>query len=85
MQKLEDIVHTNDRDYHLVKRTDTKAMYQSEDGVIEVFKIEILPEQEIYGTLYPEREKYPNTNCFGVSAFCYTSRMDLANLKYESL
>lgn len=85
MQKLEDIVHTNDRDYHLVKRTDTKAMYKSEDGVIEVFKIEILPEQEIYGTWYPEREKYPHSEAFGRNAFCYTSRMDLAELKYESL
>lgn len=85
MQKLENIVHTNDRDYHLVKRTDTKAMYQSDDGVIEVFKIEILPEQEIYGTLYPEREKYPSSERFGVSAWCHTSRMDLAELKYQSL
>ena len=85
MQRLENIVHTNDRDYRLVKRTDTKAMYQSDDGVIEVFKIEILPEQEIYGTLYPEREKYPSAERFGVCAFCYTSRMDLAELKYQSL
>lgn len=85
MKQLDLEIKTNGRTYTQVKRTDTKAMYKSDDGVIEVFKIKIAPAAEIYGKQYPDRESYPGNELFGVSAYCYSSREDLAELKYNSL
>jgi hypothetical protein len=85
MKVLDTVIETNDRTYRLIKRTNTKAFYKSDDGVMEIFKIEILPEQNIYGRDYPEREKYPRDEDFGKSAWCYSSSVELAEAKYESL
>jgi hypothetical protein len=55
--------------YELVERTDNVAMHKSDDGVMEVFKIKILPPAEIYGREYPEREVSPPDEDFGKIAF----------------
>ena len=67
------------------KRDEAKAMYKADDGVIEVFKIKILPESEIYGKKYLEREGYPSNEDFGKIAWYYSSMGDLAEDKYNSL
>ena len=79
MEQLDIEVQTNNRVYRLVKRTTSKAMYKSDDGVIEVFKIKVAPEQEIYGRTYPEREVYPNSEDFGRIAWCYNGKSEDSN------
>ena len=85
MKQLENEYTAHNRVYKLVKRTDKVAMFKSDDGVVEVFKIKILPATEIYGREYPERESSPSDEDFGKIAWCYTNRIDLAELKYKQL
>ena len=89
MEKLSETYTAHNREYNLVKRTDAKAMYKSSCGIIEVFKIKVLPAGEIYGRIYPERESPPNDNDFGVIAFCYNGKTEEsiknAEIKYNSL
>ena len=85
MKQLENEYTAHNRVYKLVKRTDKVAMFKSEDGVVEVFKIKILPAAEIFGREYPERESSPSDEDFGVLAWTYTSRYDKAELKYKQL
>ena len=59
---------------YLVDRTDKKAWYRRDDNVHEVFKIDIAPEQEVFGRKYPERERYPSNEDFGRIAWCYTKQ-----------
>lgn len=85
MERLSETYTAHNRKYNLVKRTDTKAMYKSPCGIVEVFKIKVLPAGEIYGRMYPERESSPNDNDFGVIAWCYSSDYQKAEDKYNSL
>ena len=86
MQKLEESYNSHGREFKLVKRDVNKAMFRSDsDGIVEVFKIKVLPPTEIYGRSYPEREGFPNDEDFGKIAFCYTSNYELAEDKYQSL
>lgn len=85
MKQLENEYTAHNRVYKLVKRTDKVAMFKSDDGVVEVFKIKVLPAAEIYGKEYPERESTPSDEDFGKIAFCYTSNYDKAELKYKQL
>lgn len=84
MEVLPIEIRANGRDYRQVKRTDKKAMYISDDGVIEVFKVKIDKEGEIFGKKYPKREHYPTNEDFGKIAWCFTN-MDRANMRYDSL
>lgn len=85
MQKLEDSYTSHGRVFKLVKREETKAMFKSDDGVVEVFKIKILPAAEIYGRSYPERESSPSDEDFGKIAWCYSSDYKAAEIRYQSL
>ena len=85
MKQLENEYTAHNRVHKLVKRTDKVAMYKSDDGVVEVFKIKTAPAQEIYGKEYPDREIFCNDEDFGKIAFCYTSNYDKAELKYKQL
>lgn len=85
MKQLDEEVKSNNRIYKQVKRTSDKAMYKSDDGIIEVFKIKIAPEAEIYGKKYPEREVYPGNEDFGKIAWCFTRNIKEAENKYNLL
>ena len=85
MKQLDNEYAAHGRTYKLVKRTNKVAMFKSSDGVVEVFKIKILPPAEIYGREYPERESTPSDEDFGKIAWCYSSNSKKAELKYEEL
>jgi len=85
IQQLSTNYTAHQRTFNLVKRDENKAMYQSEDGVIEIFKIKVLPAAEIYGKSYPEREGFPSDEDFGRIAWCYGSNTEAAERKYNSL
>lgn len=70
-----------------IERTNKKALYKRWDGIWEVFLIEIKPESEVFGKLYPTREVYPTNEDFGSNAWCYpderSARKMYANLQGE--
>ena len=85
MQKLEESYTSHGNVFTLVKRGENKAMFKSNNGIVEVFKIKILPAAEIYGREYPERESSPSDEDFGKIAWCYSSDYEAAENKYNSL
>ena len=85
MQKLEENYTSHGNVFTLVKRDENKAMFRSNNGIVEVFKIKILPAAEIYGREYPERESSPSDEDFGKVAWCYSSNYEAAENKYNSL
>ena len=84
MKKLDLEVKTNARTYNQIKRDDYKAMYLSDDGNYEVFRIPIALPGEVFGTMYPLRERYPNTEEFGSIAWC-TRDKDTAEILYNNI
>jgi hypothetical protein len=68
----------------LVRRTDKKAMYKRWDGTIEVFRVKIKEEGEVFGKTYPKREVYPQNEDFGSFAWCYQNEAS-ADLRYNNL
>jgi len=59
----------------LIERTEKKAIYLRSDGIYEVFKILIHPEETLpSGKTYPEREVYPGNEDFGVTAWCFNNK-----------
>jgi len=74
MEKLKQIEEIHSAGIHglkaeLIERTDTKAIYLRSDGYYEYFYITVLPEGEVFGKLYPERECYPSNESFGNNAW----------------
>jgi len=67
-----------------LQRNENKAIYLRSDGVYEVFKIKIAPEEIVFGKTYPERETYPGNEDFGKTAWCYRNKA-LAWQKYRSI
>ena len=74
MRKLEKIVKANHSVYKQVKREDHKAMYVSEDGNYEIFKVIVKPAIVIFDNELPEREHYPGNEDFGKFAWCTRDR-----------
>lgn len=72
MKKLSKEIRKNGIDYVLVERTETKAIYKSNEDFYEVFKIRIRKDCEIFGKSYPDMELYPNNEDFGKTAWCYS-------------
>lgn len=85
MKQLEKEYKSHGNIFKLVKRTDKVAMFKSDDGVTEVFKIKTLPAAEIYSRKYPEREASPSDEDFGKIAWCYSNNLEKAELKYKEL
>ena len=50
----------------------------------EVFKVKVLPEQKLFGKLYPEREVFPSDEDFGISAWAFRS-FDMSVDKLQKL
>ena len=84
MRTLEKEVKTNGNVYTLIKREVHKAMYKSNDGVYEVFKVRILPPTVIFNNELPEREHYPSTEEFGKIAWC-TRHVERAEEIYKEI
>jgi len=95
MKKLDKRIKCNGFYYDLIKRTDRKAMYQSDSGFYEVFIIRIQEANE--GTfegvivIFEHKELFPKNEDFGSTAWCYSTgrnkmtAFDLAEQKYELL
>jgi hypothetical protein len=72
IEPLPHVVHTNKRDYTLVKRTGNIAIYRSGD-IIEFIRIRVAkPATVPSGTILPWRETYPYSEEFGLHGWCYT-------------
>lgn len=89
MEKLSTRISKNGFLYTLIKRTETKAMYEqrTKDGLLishEVFKVKVIKEGEVFGTVQPEHEKFPSNEDFGVTAWSVKNR-ELAEIKYENI
>lgn len=68
----------------LIKREGNFCWYQRSDGIHEVFIVQVTPEGEMFGRLYPERETYPCNEDFGKTAWCYRSSAE-AEKRFRSL
>jgi hypothetical protein len=84
MKQLDLEVKANGRTYTQIKRDSYRAIYQSDEGYYEVFRIDVKPDMEIFGTIIPEHEHYPTTNEFGIIAWC-TRYRDKAEDIYKSI
>lgn len=84
MKKLDLEIKTNSRIYTQIKRDSYRAIYQSNEGYYEVFRVDVKPDMEVFGKLVPEHEHYPTTNDFGVIAWCTKSK-DKAEKIYNSI
>lgn len=75
MQKLPEELRCNGYKYTLLKRGKKACIYTQHIGPgtkrYEVFLIRTRPEEKIRGKLYPEREVYPPTREWGISAWTY--------------
>lgn len=90
MRKLSTTVSKNGFDYKQVDRNDFKAIYSqhTKDGILighEVFIIKVGKEAEIFGTIVPEREKFPSDNDFGVTAWSVGKDLGAAMSRYNSI
>lgn len=90
MKKLQDVYTKKGFVYTLLERTNEKAIYSQHDenGKLighEIFLIQIAKENEAFGTVFPERERYPNDNDFGVTAWSVGRDLDVAMTKYANL
>jgi len=73
-----------------VVRSEKVALYEQVDdeGSIvghELFLVKILQEGEVFGIMMPERESYPSTENFGITAWSVGRDRDRAILKYAEL
>jgi hypothetical protein len=68
----------------LVERTKGKAIYQRWDGVYEVFRIRVRPEEVVFNRQYPVREMYPTNSLFGLLAWSFHDK-DIAMKRYALL
>ena len=84
MKTLDLEVKANNRTYTQIKRDSYRAMYLSNDGYYEVFRVDVKPEAEVFGTIIPEHEHYPSTNEFGIIAWC-TGSKDRAEEIYNNI
>lgn len=84
MEKLPIEVNTNSRTYRQIKRDNFRAMYLSDEGYYEIFRIDVKPEMEVFGKVIPEHEHYPTTNDFGKIAWC-TANKDKADKIYNAI
>jgi hypothetical protein len=90
LERLAETINTNGHTYTLIMRTDNKAMYQqtTKTGMLagfEVFKIVVLPAEKVFNREYPQREKYPSTSDFGVTAWSTGIHLENAIKRYNSL
>lgn len=67
----------------LVQRQDNLCLYKRSDDIYEVFYPNKLPEGNVFGKHYPEREGYPSNEDFGRTAWCYT-KLEGAVKKFNS-
>jgi hypothetical protein len=65
-------------------RTKDKAMYKRWDGVYEVFRIKIQGPTNVFGKIYPSKERYPSSEEFGSIAWCFNN-YDLAKAEYDAI
>jgi len=84
MKKLDLEIKCNGRTYTQIKRDDYKAMYLSNDGYYEVFRIPVALPSEVFGVQYPLRERYPSTEEFGYIAWCIRDK-NYAEEKYNEI
>ena len=54
------------------------------DNVHEVFIAQIQEAGEVFGVMYPKREKYPSNEDFGRSAWCFVT-LESAEAKYKAI
>lgn len=74
MKKLDLEIQSNNRTYTQIKRDSYKAMYLSNDGYYEIFRVQVLQDKEVFGNKVLAHEKYPATSNFGISAWCTSSK-----------
>jgi hypothetical protein len=67
-----------------LNRVGEVCLYKRSDGPLEVFLVKVVPEGEMFGKMYPEREVYPSNEDFGHSAWCFTS-LEAAESKFHEL
>ena len=84
MKELDLEVKANNRTYTQIKRDSYRAMYLSNEGYYEVFRVDVKPEMEVFDKVIPEHEHYPSTNEFGIIAWCVRSR-ERAEKIYNSI
>ena len=84
MKELDLEVKANGRTYTQIKRDSYKAIYLSDEGYQEVFRVDVKPETEMFGTIIPEHEHYPTTTEFGIIAWC-TRYRDKAEEIYNNI
>lgn len=90
MKKLQDVYTKKGFVYTLLERTKEKAIYSQHDengNLIghEIFLIQIAKENEAFGTVFPERERYPTDNDFGITAWSVGRDLGKAMYKYSQL
>lgn len=67
-----------------VKRNGEVCLYQRSDGPYEVFRVQVAPARNVFGSELPERETYPGNEDFGKTAWCYT-QYEHAKKKFDRL
>ena len=90
MQKLQDVFRKKGFTYTMIDREEKKAIYSQHDeyGKLighEIFFVQITKESEAFGTVFPERERYPTDNDFGVTAWSVGRDLGKAMQKYNAL
>lgn len=68
-----------------IKRQGNICMYLREDEAYEVFIVQTEKAKEIKGVKFESREVYPKNEDFGVTAWCFWKREDLAIKKFNEL
>ena len=84
MKILSKEIKTNGTTYKQIKRDSYRAMYLSNEGYYEVFRVDVKPDMEVFGKLIPEHEHYPTTNEFGMITWC-TRDKERAEEIYEGI
>ncbi len=84
MKQLDLEIKTNGTTYKQIKRDSFRAIYQALEGQYEVFRVDVAPTTEVFGTSYPEREIYPSSEAFGSIAWCTRDYNKALNI-YDSI
>lgn len=96
MKRLNDKIKYKSFIYNKIKRNNFKAIYSQhnidvdgneiKDHIVayEVFRISTLKAGELFGSYYPEREKFPSDTAFGVTAWSYKT-LESAEKKYNEI
>jgi hypothetical protein len=91
MKRLEEVIISKKCIRTLIKRNENIAVYslrytENPDLIVgyDIFKIQISPQEIVFGKNYEERETYPSNGQYGTSAWSYTT-LEAVDKKYGEL